>query len=402
MLRKIVLFLFVSFAVVACQKDKYQLKWKVPSGDVVIYSIKMETIDSLSSVSEEGLQELVELVAKMYGDSVEVAVNTDDLYQGLVKQLNLLSYFSIIRQGSGDDLKVDFITRQTKQYGPIKYKGIFTKFIKKAFFKGALQRGGNLVSDAGEAAWDPKINILFQLPSKPVAIGESWSLNVVPEWQVTAKEQADSMKNTVTLTDIVVEGADTIAILNYDLQSPDKSGRTLGFNGEAKFNINAGKWVSYTGRLSQKTVGMLAMKHVQQIKLTEISVEKYKAILKQAQKVDIFDTGKDFDENNNTSTEEEVNEETVEDEKKNETSEVNCPEVFRVQLLASQKPVADKAAQFKGVNYPVEEIVLSEKEKFKYKYTVGKECDREKINLILAEVKKAGYPNAYVIKTPAK
>jgi hypothetical protein len=73
-----------------------------------------------------------------------------------------------------------------------------------------------------------------------------------------------------------------------------------------------------------------------------------------------------------------------------------------VQLLASQKPVADKAAQFKGVNYPVEEIVLSEKEKFKYKYTVGKECDREKINLILAEVKKAGYPNAYVIKTPAK
>ncbi|NJO90634.1 MAG: hypothetical protein HC831_17995 [Chloroflexia bacterium] len=95
MFRKILLFLFVSFAIVACQKDKYQLKWKVPSGEVLIYSIKMETIDSLSSVSEEGLQELVELVAKMYGDSVEVAVNTDDLYQGLVRQLNFYSYFQL-------------------------------------------------------------------------------------------------------------------------------------------------------------------------------------------------------------------------------------------------------------------------------------------------------------------
>jgi hypothetical protein len=398
MLKKVVLFLFVGFSLIACQKDKYQLQWKVPSGDVLIYSIKMETIDSLSSVSEEGLQELVELVAKMYGDSVEVGVNTDDLYQGLVRQLNLLSYFSIIRRGSGDDLKVDFITRQTKQYGPIKYKGIFSKFIKKAFFKGALKPNGVLVSDAGEAAWDPKINILFQLPSKPVAIGESWSLNVVPEWQKTAKEQADSMKNSVTLTDIVVEGADSIALLNYDLQSPDKSGRTLGFTGEARFNINTGKWVSYTGRLSQKTSGMLAMKHVQEIKLTQISVEKYKSILKQAQKVDIFDTGKDFIEETNTPD----NEEEVEEEMPKETSEVKCPEVFRIQLLAAQNPVKDKAAQFKGINYNIDEIVLSETEKFRYKYTVGKECDRKKADAILAEVKKAGFTNAYVIKTPNK
>ena len=398
MLKKVVLFLFISFAFLACQKEKYQLKWKVPSGEVLIYSIKMETIDSLSSVSDESLQELVELVAKMYGDSVEVAVNTDDLYQGLIRQLNLLSYFSIIRQSSGEDLKVDFITRQTKQYGPIKYKGIFTKFIKKAFFKGSLKSSGALVSDAGEEAWDPKINILFQLPSKPVAIGESWPLNVVPEWQKTSKDQKDSVINKVTLTDIVVEGADSIAVLNYELQSPDKSGRTLGFTGEARFNMNAGKWISYTGRLSRKTSGMLEMKHVQQIKLSEISIEKYKAILKQAQKVDIFETGKDFEESDTIANDEEILEEAI----PKETTDVNCPEVFRIQLMASQTPVKDKASQFKGINYPIDEIVLSETEKFKYKYTVGKECEREKLNAILAEIKKAGFSNAYIIKTKAK
>ena len=401
MLKKVVLFFIVSVAFLACKKDQYQLKWKVPSGDVLIYSIQMETIDSLSSVSEESLQELVEMVAKMYGDSVEVAVNKGDLYQGLIRQLNLLSYFSIIREGGNDDLKVDFITRQTKQYGPIKYKGIFSKFIKKAFFKGTLKKSGALVSDAGEAAWDPKINILFQLPPKPIAIGESWSLNVVPEWQATAKEQADSMINKVTLVDIVVEGADSIAILKYELQSPDKSGRTLGFTGEAKFNINTGKWISYNGMLSQKTKGMLPMKHVQQIKLSEISVEKYKSILKQAQKVDIFETGKDFKEVSETTSDSEVKEEKIEQVKET-TTNVNCPEVFRVQLLASQSPVKDKAAQFKGITYKVDEIILSETEKFKYKYTVGKECEKEKANAILAEIKKLGFSNAYIIKTPAE
>ena len=82
---------------------------------------------------------------------------------------------------------------------------------------------------------------------------------------------------------------------------------------------------------------------------------------------------------------------------KETTTEVNCPEVFRVQLLASRNPVKDKVAQFKGITYQVDEIVLSQTEKFKYKYTVGKECDKEKANEILAEVKKAGFtkPNIH-------
>ncbi len=302
MIQKVVLFLFICVALLACEKDRYQLQWKVPAGDVLIYRIKMETIDSLSSVSEENLQELVEQVAKIYGDSVEVAINTSDLYNGLIRQLNLLSYFSIIRQDVNNGIKIDFITRQTKQYGPIKYRDIFSKFIKKAFFKGILRSDGVLTSIEGEEAWDPKFNILFQLPNKPVAIGESWSLNVVPAWQKTVKEKADSIVNKVTLVDIITEGADSIAILKYELQSPDKSGRAMGFTGEAKFNISTGKWVSYIGTMSQRTSGLLPMKHVQKIKLYEISVQKYKSILKQPQKVDIFDAGDDFKQQNDSSS----------------------------------------------------------------------------------------------------
>ena len=40
-----------------------------------------------------------------------------------------------------------------------------------------------------------------------------------------------------------------------------------------------------------EVITVLPMKQVQKIKLTEISVERYKSILKQAQKMDIFDKG---------------------------------------------------------------------------------------------------------------
>lgn len=401
MLKKILLFLVVSLTLFACTKEKYQLKWKIPSGDVLIYNIKMETVDSLSSVAEENLQELVQLVAKMYGDEVNVKVSSKDLYNGLIKQLNLLSYFAIIRHGSGTDLKVDFITRQTKQYEEIFYRDVFSKFIKKAFFKGTLKAGGELLSDANEKAWDPKINILFQLPEQAVAIGDSWEINVVPEWQKPTKEQQKQMVNKVTLADIIVEGLDSIAVLKYELQSPDQSGKMLGFNGEARFNINQGKWISYVGTLAQKTSGVLPMNHVQSIQLKQVSVERYKSLLKQAQKVDIFDTGKDFKDVEEEAENEENNDEVNEVEEQT-SEEVNCPEVFRIQLLATKTPVKDKKTQFKGLNYNVDELVLSETETFKYKYTVGMECEREKIEALLSEIKAAGFKQAYVIKTPAK
>lgn len=400
MFKRIPILLFVIFTLFACKEEKVQLKWKIPAGEVIIYNIKMETIDSLSSVSDVNLQELVQQVAKMYGDSVEVPVDANDLYKGLIRQLNLLSYFSILRLNGTDEVKIDFITRQTKQYGEIKYLEIFNKFIKKAFFKGTLSPDGTLLSNSGEPVWDPKINILFQLPEHPVSVGDSWPLNILSEWQEAEKGKQDSSINKVTLSEIIMDGPDSIAVLQYHLQNADEAGRTLSFSGTGKFNITQGKWISYTGFLSQKKTGVLPMNQVQRINLYEISVEKYKAILKQAQKMDIFDAGNDFITEENSDANSAVDNEN--DNADQTVSNADCPTIYRIQVLATQNPVKDKATQFKGLNYKVDELVLSNDEKFKYKYTVGEECSHESAKALLEEIKKSGYPQAYIIKTPSK
>jgi hypothetical protein len=388
MIRKIVVLFCLVLAFYGCDKEKHLLKWKIPQGEVLIYSIKMETIDSLSSVTEDNMKVLVDMVARMYGDSLDLTVTENDLYHGLVKQLNMLSYFAIIRQAPNQEIKIDFITKQVKEYEQIKYLDIFNKFIRKAFFKGSLTTNGRLIHESGAPVFDPKINILFELPEKPVSVGDSWSLNIRPPDHAINKAQLDSIKNQVTFSDMIIENDDSIAILDYSLQSPDKAGNAIRFTGKVKFSITQGKWLDYTGVLSQKTSGLLPMNHVQKIKLTEISVETYKSIIKQAQKQDIFGYKVQNEEGISSLGNDGENE-----------KEPDCPVIYRIQLLATQNPIQDKQTEFNNIPFKVEEIIPDPSEKFRYKYTVGKFCNMEEAKRILAEIQKLGFTGAYVIKS---
>jgi hypothetical protein len=403
MANKTILIIVLLFSILSCSKEKYELRWKIPAEEVLIYKIQMETIDSLSSVAEDEMSSLVEMVAKMYGDSVQVPINSEDIYQGLISSINSLSYFAILRQGIENDTKIDFITRINKQYAKEKYLDIFKKFIRKAVFKGNLSANGELYSEDGGTVFDPKINILFELPEKPVSVGDIWSLNINFREQQVIKEVIKDTLNQVKFLELLIENNDSIAVLEYQLQGPENVGRALSYVGKGKFNITKGKWVAYTGVLTQKVSGIVSMKQVQKIKLAEITVETYKSLIKEAQKVDLFQVDHEKAEIDNDAIEE-VNDDPVktsETKIENTSSSSKCPEVYRVQILATQQPVKDGAKEFKDCKYPVEQIVLPGQDKFKYKYTIGKECTMEKAKALLANVRNSGFPKAYIIKTPA-
>jgi len=403
MIKKTIFVIVLILSIIACSKEKHELRWKIPAEEVLIYKIQMETIDSLSSVPEEDMSELVKMVAKMYGDSIEVPVNSEDIYQGLISSINSLSYFSILRQGADNEVKIDFITRMNKLYAQEKYMDIFNKFIRKAVFKGNLSQSGELYGEDGNEVFDPKINILFELPEKPVSIGDVWSLNIKFAEQQNKKQKIKDTLNQVKFIDLIIEDNDSIAILEYQLQGPENVGRALNYVGKGKFNISKGRWISYTGVLTQKISGIISMKQVQKIKLSEITVETYKSLIKEAQKVDILEV--DYEKTGNIDNHDQLNidEPTVtNNESKNlAISKSDCPLVYRVQVLASQQPVTDGAKEFKGCRYQIDQIILPGKDKFKYKYTIGKECTMEKAKVLLGEVKKSGFPKAYIIKTAA-
>jgi len=397
--KHLVLFAILVFSIVSCSDDKFNIRWKVPSEDVLIYKIQMETIDSLSSVSEEDMGALVKMVAKMYGDSIEVPINSEDIYQGLVSTINSLSYFSILRQGADNELKIDFITRMNKMYAKEKYMDIFNKFIKKAVFKGSLSKNGELFREDGSEVFDPKINILFELPEKPVSVGDTWALNIKFNEKEKTKENVKDTLNQVKFAELLIEDGDSVAVMEYRMQGPENVGRALSYVGKGKFNLNKGKWTAYTGVLTQKISGVVSMKQVQQVKLSEISVETYKSLIKEAQKVDVLEV----DHNKSDYTIEPSDNDEPDDKtttvKPVTKSIVPCPMVYRVQVLASQQPVKSGAKEFKNCKFQVDQIVLPGQDKFKYKYTVGKECSMDKAKIILADVKKSGFPNAYIIKT---
>ncbi len=403
MIKNLVFVIILIFSIISCSEEKYELRWKIPAEEVLIYKIQMETIDSLSSVPEDDMSSLVKMVAKMYGDSIDVPINSEDIYQGLISRINSLSYFSILRQGAENDMKIDFITRINKQYDQAKYMDIFNKFIKKAVFKGNLSKNGDLYDEDGSPVFDPKINILFELPEKPVSVGDTWSLKIKFTEPQDKKEKIKDTLNQVKFVELLVEGKDSIAVLEYQLQGPENIGRALSYVGKGKFNINQGKWMSYTGVLTQKISGIISMKQVQKIKLSEISVETYKSLIKEAQKVDVLEV--DHDKTGSVDTPDEMD--TQEPVKiKNEVktqpvSKSKCPMVYRVQVLATQQPVKDGSKEFKGCKYQIDQIIPSNQDKFKYKYTIGKECSMEKAKALLADVKKAGFPKAYIIKTSA-
>ena len=76
MIKNAIIFIILIFSIVSCRNEKYEIRWKIPSEEVLIYKIQMETIDSLSSVSEEDMGSFVKMVAKIYGDSVNVPRKT--------------------------------------------------------------------------------------------------------------------------------------------------------------------------------------------------------------------------------------------------------------------------------------------------------------------------------------
>ena len=399
MIKNSIILIVLIFSIISCSKEKYQIRWKIPSEEVLIYKIQMETVDSLSSVSEEDISALVQMVAKMYGDSVNVPVNSEDIYQGLIKTINSLSYFSILRQGADNAVKIDFITRINKLYAKEEYMDIFNKFIKKAVFKGNISKKGELSNEAGEEVFDPKIHLLFELPEKPVSVGDTWPLNIKFNDKKTSKDSKKDTLNQVKLAELLFEGHDTIAVLEYKMQGPENTGRALSYVGKGKFNISKGKWMDYTGVLTQRISGIVSMKQVQKIKLSEITVETYKSLIKEAQKVDVFEVDHEkTGSESNQSLKDESNNKSSQIKVPN-NSKVNCPSVYRVQVLATQLPVKNGAKEFKNCKYQIDQIILPDK--FKYKYTIGKECSMDKAKALLSEVKKNGFPNAYIIKTSA-
>ncbi|MEN7548695.1 N-acetylmuramoyl-L-alanine amidase [Rapidithrix thailandica] len=71
---------------------------------------------------------------------------------------------------------------------------------------------------------------------------------------------------------------------------------------------------------------------------------------------------------------------------------------FKIQIMATAKPVSTQSNVFQSLKHKVERVMVTEKV-CRYKYMVGKCTEYSDAIKILNEVKKAGFKDAFIVKT---
>ena len=197
--RIIYLLLFIAL-LASCKKSSYQLKWKPIANDRLIYKIDMEILKDESKVTKAfDFSGMVKTLNKIKGDTTKVPdFNMKDSYNLILEMQNSMQFFSILEQK--DSINLDVISKR-KIYNFKKnnlFENVWPDQIN--FFSGYISKDGSIKSSKGEFI-NYLVNLLFELPHKPVNIGDSWSIDI----QMYTFKDKNSM-NSVKLKDIIKAG----------------------------------------------------------------------------------------------------------------------------------------------------------------------------------------------------
>ncbi len=362
----------------ACQKEQYILKWKVQEYAPLIYKTEIKVVDSLSSVS--GIQ------------------------SNVTKWMNSFSYFSILKN-ERNSIHIQIIgksiinpnVRHFNQFGDLPKEMVL--------YKGEVLQSGKLKS-----TYDiPKFTVMFELPEEEVSIGDSWPLSL----KLKMREENTAMKseatiNMVKFVDVLKKGDDLIAILIYEMKSsksPEYSafGGAVHFKGQGDFNITQGKWEKFEGYYVTASTGFNVMKQTERIKLTEASLQEFNSFLayKAPVEIKISPEKKQISKSKTDSISSVNKKKKIEKKAKANhiAKKTDCPVLYSIQVLAAKSSVLSDSKEFKNFNYKVQEIVSDKtNELYKYKYTVGNFCSIEKARKRRDEIRKAGFPKAFIVK----
>lgn len=261
------------------QSEKVDLKWKIGLNETLSYQTVMAEIDT--STIEFNFGGLFEALS----DSTNV--NTDKIKK-LLKELNKsfknTDFVTNLTNKGGGVIDIELQTRPKEKIDEIRIDTLTDKMAEVVKMMQSMNQGvmlrGSVYEKGGIHSFWVKSNqknliaLLFELPQRPVKVGDSWELEI----NLIANDQnfvCDSSYkvNKVTLTDLKTENNDTIAVLKYEIaefvdgtfNSPSYMGKggpiktmmKLTYQAIAEFSIDKGRWISYDGIMKIETTGFM-------------------------------------------------------------------------------------------------------------------------------------------------
>ena len=263
-MKKLFLLLFiVNFTTNAQKNDTVNLKWKI--SDTLTYKTVMKDIPVEQEEREQENDTLFGGAFEFFKDMEESVGNLKyetKLYPDNKGNVNIVMLIKKDKTNATDDL----FSGMAEMNGNIALRG-------------KVSETGELLSFYYNTSQSNLISILFELPNRPIKIGDKWKVNV----DMINMDQnfiADTLfrKNEVTLENIIEKDGDQIAVIKYDIEEfvsgdfgnglmtmfigrNDKSifmkimHRATGY-----FSINKGMWIEYDGAMEVQTnLSMMGM-----------------------------------------------------------------------------------------------------------------------------------------------
>ena len=285
-----ILISFLTLQVYGQNTEKVELRWKIDKGEKLVYSTVMTEIDT--SIVEVNFGDLF----KALSDSTENGFKeSKELFRKLNQDLINQDYITTLSNKGNSVIDIVMSTKP-KELSNSNRDSNETDIIKQmqSMNQGVMLRGSVYETGGIHSFWvksnqENLISLLFELPGRPVHIGDKWSLNI----DLIANDQnfeCDSSYkiNEVTLADIKKINGETIAVVKYNIaeyvkgkfNAPsfmnDDSGQKetmmkFTHQGIAEFSMDKGRWVSYDGIMGLEATGIMTANKKTQLTLVNAS-----------------------------------------------------------------------------------------------------------------------------------
>ena len=261
-----VLIISVALQAFSQNDNAVHMKWKLEPGEIITYKTIMRVLDTSSNIS---------IISKFGNNSIPAAA------QKLIKDIKQQNYVTSLKEKKKNVIDVEMSvvkdTDKTKE-DTVKPANDFQKFKELmsntnggVMLRGIINEDGNIESFYTRNDQKNLIAMFFQLPGKPVKVGDSWPLDI----HLIAMDQnfvCDSSynKNEVIVVGITGKNDDKVVMLKYniieyvsgDFTSPFenkliKTSMTISYNGIASFSTKKGRWISYDGIMSNTATGIM-------------------------------------------------------------------------------------------------------------------------------------------------
>lgn len=250
-------FIFIGFILNAQQKETVDLKWKI--SDTLTYKTVMKDVIFEKSNEQD--------------EKDSVSKGMSGMFEAMQKQLSNLKYETKLYPDKNGNVDIAMMLKRVEADTTGTLFPGMAAMNGNIVLRGKVSTEGEILSFYYKRAQKNIISVLFELPTKPVRIGDEWDLKVdMIAVDQTFKPDSIYKKNLVRLKDIKMKNGKKIAVIEYDIEefvsgdfenrmmaifSKDKTDKKtftkMSHKAIAEFDLKKGYWTSYNGIMNVET-----------------------------------------------------------------------------------------------------------------------------------------------------